>query len=111
MKLKRENLEQNITNRISDSDGIPFISHELENLQSHLKILKDRKLLPSEIAEGYLVRILNDQSCICGRSLDPKEDKLECSKVEELMKDSIESFVSSKLMELYDSVSGDKGES
>jgi DNA sulfur modification protein DndD len=106
--LEREfiDIEKEISLCISHSQGLPFIGAELVSLSNYLSTLKDKKLLPSEIAEGYLRRLLDEKLCICTRSLDPKANSDECNSIKSLMQDSIESFVSAKLMELYDSVSG-----
>jgi len=70
-----DDCDKEIGRLIGVSQGLPFYADGFEDALLQLEVMRSENLLPADVSEGFVNRILawpHTQACICGRSLDPK---------------------------------------
>jgi DNA sulfur modification protein DndD len=66
LESKIEGLSQRIQREAADSRGIPFLFGALQGARNALQKLVDDNVLPADISEGFVTRVLESENCICG---------------------------------------------
>lgn len=94
------NYDAQICKEIGDSKGVFFLSGAFESVNKVLKKMQGENLLPADLTDGFVERLLRNQHCICGRPLHPKTDKEACEYVSEYRKRSLSADLNSGLLEL-----------
>ena len=72
-KTRLRQTELAICELIAASKGIPFLAPAFGAATALLEQMKHQNILPADILEGFIERLLNSDSCICGRPLKPEE--------------------------------------
>jgi predicted nuclease with TOPRIM domain len=67
-----ETIESEISRGIGSSFGLPLLTHAFDPALAQLQAMRDQNLLPADVSEGFVNRLLESKTCVCGRSLDPK---------------------------------------
>jgi len=99
-----DNLDGRICKVTGDSKGIPFLAAAFDTAKEVLEKMQAENLLPADITEGFVERLLKRQKCICGRSLHPVADRNECKHVEEYRDRSLSADVNAGLLALLNSL-------
>lgn len=63
-------VEESLKSEISNSLGIPFLVSTLAPVSRMLKEMEDDNILPADITDGFVDRVLSKKSCICGKPHD-----------------------------------------
>lgn len=61
-----------ICEQIAASKGVPFLATAFGSATSLLEQMKRENILPADILEGFVERLLSSDVCICGRPLKPE---------------------------------------
>jgi DNA sulfur modification protein DndD len=99
-----DNLDIQICKGVGDSRGISFLSGEFDTVSKVLKKMTEENLLPADISEGFIERLLKKQECICGRALHPIEDRGACKNIAEYRDRSLSAEVNAGLLELLNAL-------
>lgn len=67
----KDEINSDISNRISEAGYVPFAAPALEETAKMLKEKRDKGEIPSEIKTQFVNDLLDIESCICGRKLTP----------------------------------------
>jgi len=105
-KSEREiiDIDNNICRIVSDTKGIPFLVKEFSAVSLVLKEMQDANLLPADITEGFVERLLKSNTCICGRPLHLVENQVERNCIDEYRNRSLSSELNSGLMGLLNAL-------
>jgi DNA sulfur modification protein DndD len=71
-KKNRERADSDIARLVGTSRGIPFLLGALPTARRILKEMQDENILPADISEPFVHRVLKANKCVCGR--DHTED-------------------------------------
>jgi len=73
-KVEKDELKKEIAYRLNKSGQL--VAYELiEQLRAELELRHDRGELPPDIRKGFVERLLEQERCICGTSLDLQHQK------------------------------------
>jgi DNA sulfur modification protein DndD len=98
---------------IGHTRGLPFLTRAFEPVRAILQDLREQNLLPADVSEGFVGRILKRAKCICGCDLD--EGSQPRKNVERFRASSLSAELNTDLFQLYnlleqDSVRGFEAE-
>ncbi len=99
-----DNLDMQICKAIGDSKGIVFLSEAFDSVSIVLKKMQDENLLPADITDGFVERLLKKEICICGRSLHADCDQEARSHVEEYRNKALSEELNSGLLNLLNNL-------
>jgi len=85
---------------VGTSRGMPFLKGAFSIGKDVLETMRKDNLLPADIADGFLQRLLDQHLCLCGRSLNEEHDGHARSMVEEYRSRALSADVNTGLMEL-----------
>ncbi len=86
-EVKFTQIEGKISTVVAESKGLPFYEDAFEPALKHLEQMKQENLLPADVSDGFVSRLLSGSHCICGRPLTPDAEFLaERSRIEEYRK-------------------------
>ena len=74
IETRVDQINSNISARISDAGYVPFAAPALEQTAKMLKKKRDKGEIPSEIKTQFVNDLLEVEECICGRELVPKTE-------------------------------------
>jgi DNA sulfur modification protein DndD len=102
--LKRHNdnlagARQGLFSSIGDTHGLPFLRRGFQPVREILADLQSKNLLPADVSEGFITRVLNREKCMCGCEL-PKGSNHR-SNVEQFRAQSLSTELNSDLFKLY----------
>ena len=93
-------MEADMASIIGTSRGVPFLKGAFGIGKDVLETMRRENLLPADIADGFLLRLLEQHRCLCGRPLDEENDVHARSMVEEYRSRALSADVNTGLMEL-----------
>jgi DNA sulfur modification protein DndD len=99
-----DNLDMKIFKTIGDSKGVVFLSSAFDSVGVVLKKMKEENLLPADISDGFVDRLLQKEICICGRPLHADVDQDARSRVEEYRNRSLSEELNSGLLKLLNNL-------
>ncbi len=67
-------LENQICNLVAESKGLPFFKGAFIPGLKILEEMKRENILPADVSDGFVSRLLDGKKCICGRPLSPESD-------------------------------------
>lgn len=73
VETKFGQLEGKVSALVAASKGFPFYKDAFEPALKQLEQMKQENLLPADVSEGFVARLLSNSHCICGRPLTPHE--------------------------------------
>jgi DNA sulfur modification protein DndD len=88
-----------LASSIGNTRGLPFLKKAFEPVRAILQDLRERNLLPADVSEGFIGRILKHGKCICGSDLKP--GSAERKSVEEFRASSLSAELNTDLFQLY----------
>ncbi|HVZ16090.1 MAG TPA: AAA family ATPase, partial [Terriglobales bacterium] len=97
-------VETEIAQTIGDSRGLPFFHDAFGAARAVLDSMQRENLLPADVVEGFLQRILDHQRCLCGRSLNEHEAEARAA-VEAYRTRALSQDVNAALLDLLDRLS------
>jgi len=74
-KRARERADAEIARLVGASRGIPFLLGALPSARRILAQLQEENILPSDVSERFVNRVLSTRCCICGREHDEQTRK------------------------------------
>jgi DNA sulfur modification protein DndD len=84
---------------IGNTRGLPFLTRSFEPVREILQELREQNLLPADVSEGFVGRILKRGKCMCGCEL--MEGSLPRLNVERFRVSSLSTELNSDLFQLY----------
>lgn len=84
---------------IGNTRGLPFLTRAFEPVRAILQDLREQNLLPADVSEGFVGRILKRGKCMCG--CDLKEGSLHRQSVERFRVSSLSAELNTDLFQLY----------
>ena len=93
-------MDADIGREVAASRGIPFLKDAFSVGREVLETMQKDNLLPADLADGFLQRLLDQQLCLCGRTLKEGHDKDARCVVEEYRSRALSADVNAGLMEL-----------
>lgn len=99
-------LENQLCNLVGESKGLPFFQTAFQPSLRLLGQMKDENLLPADVTEPFVIRLLESEAqiCICGRSLHPKENRTERACIEQYRARAMAVDLSSNLLDLLNAL-------
>jgi DNA sulfur modification protein DndD len=88
-----------LASSIGNTRGLPFLKKAFEPVRAILQDLRERNLLPANVSEGFIGRILKHGKCICGTDLKP--GSAEQKSVEQFRASSLSAELNTDLFQLY----------
>jgi len=67
-------VENQICSLVAESKGLPFFKDAFGPGLKILEEMKRENILPADVSDGFVSRLLGSTKCICGRSLTPESD-------------------------------------
>jgi DNA sulfur modification protein DndD len=67
---KHERADADLCRIVSSSRGCPFVLSSIPSVTALLKKLENENILPADVSEGFVERVLKQKTCICGRDHD-----------------------------------------
>jgi DNA sulfur modification protein DndD len=105
-KTKHVRTESDILQLIGASRGLPFLRSAIPYATEVLAEMRRENLLPADLSEPFLKRLLDSELCICGRELSSKSSS-EARKCIELFKSrSMARATNEALMKLLNAIDG-----
>jgi DNA sulfur modification protein DndD len=99
--VKFAQLDAKIATLVAESKGLPFYRSAFEPALKLLGQMKDENLLPADVSDGFVSRLLGGTRCICGRPLTPEDEfSEERSCIEEYRKRTLAVDLNSGLLSL-----------
>lgn len=92
--------EADMAAAVGTSRGIPFLKGAFSVAKDVLETMRKDNLLPADIADGFLQRLLDQHRCLCGRPLTEEHDGHARGMVEEYRSRALSADVNTGLMEL-----------
>lgn len=71
VEARIDEINAEIEQTISTKGHLPFAMPAVEETAKDLDTLREEGAIPSEVSNQFVERLLEDESCICGRSLEP----------------------------------------
>lgn len=100
-EVKFSQIEGRICALVAESKGLPFYQDAFEPALKHLEQMKQENLLPADVSDGFVSRLLGGSHCICGRPLTPREEfATERSCIEEYGKRTLAADLNAGLLSL-----------
>lgn len=65
-----EQADREIQREIAQSQGLPYLVAEVASVREILSGMERENILPADISEGFIDRVLARDSCICGKNHD-----------------------------------------
>ena len=94
-------LNSNIAALVAESKGIPFYKAAFGPALKLLDQMQKENILPADVSDGFVSRLLHGSLCICGRRLTPEaEHSKERACIEEYRKRTLEVDLNSGLLTL-----------
>jgi DNA sulfur modification protein DndD len=69
-----ERIEGQIATLVAESKGLPFFKNAFAPGLAILEEMKEENILPADVSDGFVSRILGGTKCICGRPLAPESE-------------------------------------
>ena len=93
-------IEMEMASLVGTSHGLPFLKNAFIIGKEILETMRKDNLLPADIADGFLQRLLDQNLCLCGRPLTNEHDGHSRAIVEEYRSRALSSDVNTGLMDL-----------
>lgn len=87
-----EDVNQKIEETISTKGGLPFAMPAVEATAKDLDELREKGVIPSEVSNDFVDKLLDGRECICGRPLEPDTEAY----------DTVTSYKSDAVVEGFD---------
>ena len=71
-KRNRTQSEADLARLVGSSCGISFVLSALPKAQKILRKMQEDNILPADVTEGFVDRVLSQPKCVCGHDHDPK---------------------------------------
>lgn len=97
---KAENIDNSLRSVITSSRGIPFLRRSIIPTREILKQMEKDNVLPAELTMPFVERVLNQETCVCGR----KHDQQSCDAWNEYLKRTLNAGMNDLLMKTLNSV-------
>jgi DNA sulfur modification protein DndD len=107
LKAKERDLdsaEREIAAEVGSSHGLPLLEAAFKPAFTQLEEMRGQNLLPGDVSEPFVHRLLEAELCVCGRSLDPGRDATERRCVEDYLKRTMAVDLSALLMGLLNAL-------
>jgi DNA sulfur modification protein DndD len=93
-------IEAEMATTVSASRGVPFLSGAYPVGKEILETMRRDNLLPADVADGFLQRLLDQGLCLCGRHLNGEDNSKARTMVEEYRSRALSADVNAGLMDL-----------
>ena len=107
LKAKERDLdsaEREIAGEVGSSHGVPLLEAAFKPAFAQLEEMRGQNLLPGDVSEPFVHRLLDAELCVCGRPLDPGSDAAERRCVEDYLKRTMAVDLSATLMGLLNAL-------
>jgi DNA sulfur modification protein DndD len=88
-----------LASSIGNTRGLPFLKKAFEPVRAMLEDLREQNLLPADVSEGFIGRILKREKCICACEL--KTGSAARKNVEQFRASSLTAELNADLFQLY----------
>ncbi len=96
---RKDAAEQGLLSGIGSTRGLPFLKKAFQPVREILADLRKQNLLPADVSEGFIGRILEKGVCVCG--CDLAEGTSHRAKVEQFRAYSLSAELNNDLFSLY----------
>lgn len=108
---EHERMVLEFASTVGSSAGLPFLSGFFAEAADPLRKLKEKNVLPAEIATGFIERLLAQGKqglCVCGRALDPVHDAEAVACLRAYLEQTLQAEAGEGLLELLNLLEGKK---
>jgi len=95
-----DSLYLRLANAIQSSQGTPFLVAAVEPARSVLEVMENENILPADISEGFVERVLRSSTCVCGQ----KHTDASREKWKSFLESALSAKLSNDLMAVLDRV-------
>lgn len=97
--------KQGLLSNIGNTRGLPFLRRAFQPVREVLADLQSKNLLPADVSEGFITRVLKREECMCGCELTKGSQHRK--NVEQFKAQSLSTELNSDLFKLYNLLEDD----